>query len=614
MLATNSKIRNKIPYRLLVFFLCVAAFSQLLPALRSMDFRSGQGFVSTEDVYHSNWGFGAVLRTGVQDLSDLYVAERLAVTPFDYPYYVTGKRGTSTNVMAGENIIRDYVYSIRVDGYETSYGSALPANMNLGLDASYYPDLQIGFSQQDMDAARAYYEYAKEAAELHPVRSAVFSFLFVASLIELLYITGRRDDGTIHLSALDRWPTELFMAVFLILGMIGLEALRNWVHIPVYEPMNRYNPAEADLPAYLLLVILFAVLFSIFLVMVRKIKAGRYLDDTVLYRALRATARVLRGNTADETGLERILTMATRYVLASALLVLLLVYFLNAMSFGNGWQFVFFVGTGLLLLAVTARFLYALRQILKRTQTSVRTAVDDQLKAERLKVDLVTNVSHDLNTPLTSIIGYADLLQDEEMSSEAAEYVEVLRKKSLRLKGIVSDLFDLSKSTSGAIELNREELDYAVLVRQTVSDLKDVIEKGERELVVKLPDEPVWVCADGNQLYRVLQNLIDNALRYSLASTRIFLRLETGDDAVHLTLKNTSAYPLDFDHEEILSRFVRGDLSRSTDGSGLGLAIAKSFTENNEGSFQVFAEEDVFIAMQTLKTIAPPEKKDRHSQ
>ena len=125
--------------------------------------------------------------------------------------------------------------------------------------------------------------------------------------------------------------------------------------------------------------------------------------------------------------------------------------------------------------------------------------------------------------------------------------------------------------------------------------------KSGRVIVCKLPEERVPVYADGMQLYRVLQNLIGNALRYSVEGTRIFLRLELQADTAHLTIKNVSAYPLDFDQEEILSRFVRGDLARTTEGSGLGLAIAKSFTENNEGSFQVFAEEDVFIAMQSLK-------------
>ncbi len=341
---------------------------------------------------------------------------------------------------------------------------------------------------------------------------------------------------------------------------------------------------------YYVLVLLFAIGFSLFLLLVRKVKARRFRQDLWLFRLFSVFIRYLRGNAENLAHTERNFTLAFRYVIVSALIVLI-------------WQF-----TGmqalpplLMLLAAAAVFLFLLRGSLQVSAQSVQNSVEEQVKAERMKVDLVTNVSHDLNTPLTSIIGYVDLLQDEEMSDAAKEYTEVLRQKSLRLKGIVSDLFDLSKSTSGTIELQREVLDYRVLIRQTLSDMQDAVEKSGRVIVCKLPEERVPVYADGMQLYRVLQNLIGNALRYSVEGTRIFLRLELQADTAHLTIKNVSAYPLDFDQEEILSRFVRGDLARTTEGSGLGLAIAKSFTENNEGSFQVFAEEDVFIAMQSLK-------------
>jgi len=229
-------------------------------------------------------------------------------------------------------------------------------------------------------------------------------------------------------------------------------------------------------------------------------------------------------------------------------------------------------------------------------------SLEEQMKSERMKVELITNVSHDLKTPLTSIISYIDLLSKEELSDTARDYVNILCEKSYRLKNIVSDLFDLAKSTSGDINLDMEKLDLKKLIEQTLGDMEDEIESSGLQIKTRLPEEPVYIISDGKKLYRVFQNLIDNALKYSLKGTRVYIELEEVDGKAVTTIKNVAGYEMDFTAEEILQRFTRGDKSRSTEGSGLGLSIAESFTKVCGGSFKLDIDGDLFKVTMKFKT------------
>ena len=231
-------------------------------------------------------------------------------------------------------------------------------------------------------------------------------------------------------------------------------------------------------------------------------------------------------------------------------------------------------------------------------------AVQGAVKAEKMKSELITNVSHDLKTPLTSIIGYVDLLEGtDNLPDEARDYVAVIKKKSERLKNIISDLFDLSKSTSGNAELEMEKLDMKKLMEQTLADMSDAIESSGRSIRQTLPEKPVMITGDGKKLYRVFQNIIDNALKYSLENTRIFVTLREKDGRAIAEIKNTSAYELDFSETEITERFTRGDRSRATEGSGLGLSIARSFTSACNGDFRVILDGDQFKVIIEFDTV-----------
>ena len=241
---------------------------------------------------------------------------------------------------------------------------------------------------------------------------------------------------------------------------------------------------------------------------------------------------------------------------------------------------------------------------LNNISAGFKKSVEQQVKAERNKIDLVTNVSHDLKTPLTSIIGYIDLLSKQELNPEASDYVKILEIKTERLKRIVSDLFELARITSGSEELVLEKLDCAVLVKQVLADMEDAILASKKSFKMDIIQESVFIHADGSKLYRIYQNLLDNALKYSMEGTRIFVELKVIGDQVMTMIKNTASYDLNFNTDDILERFTRGDPSRSGEGNGLGLSIAKGFANACGGDLQVNIDGDLFKVTVTFPTIS----------
>ncbi len=239
--------------------------------------------------------------------------------------------------------------------------------------------------------------------------------------------------------------------------------------------------------------------------------------------------------------------------------------------------------------------IYPAAQNLNALQEGLNTAVIEKLKSERIKIELITNVSHDLKTPLTSIVSYVDLLgKEENLPEKVNDYIKILAQKSDRLKNLVQDLFDLSKASSGNVTLDMEQLDLARLIKQTLADMEEPINQSGLTFRLNIPDEPVYILSDGKKLYRVWENLIANTLKYSLAGSRVFVDLSVEDKEALATIKNTANYEMTFSEEEILQRFVRGDISRTTEGSGLGLSIAESFARICGGQFGIKIDGDLF--------------------
>lgn len=235
-------------------------------------------------------------------------------------------------------------------------------------------------------------------------------------------------------------------------------------------------------------------------------------------------------------------------------------------------------------------------QDINNLSEGLENAIDEKFRSERMKAELITNVSHDLKTPLTSIINYVDLIKKEENIEPEylKDYINVLDNKSKRLKVLIEDLFEASKASSGNIELNIEKLDLNQLLRQSIGENEEKISKANLDLKVNLPKEQIYINCDGKRMYRVFENLLINISKYSLHNTRVYIDMKLDEEKVYISFKNISAYELNFEAEEIIERFKRGDLARNTEGSGLGLAIARDLVELQGGDFDIQIDGDLF--------------------
>ena len=252
--------------------------------------------------------------------------------------------------------------------------------------------------------------------------------------------------------------------------------------------------------------------------------------------------------------------------------------------------------------------LYGSAMQLNMIRDGIKIAVEEGIKSERTKVELITNVSHDIKTPLTSIISYVELLKAEpDLPPHVMDYIEIISQKSERLRHMIQDIFDVSKAATGNISLEPEYLSLDKLLRQTLADMDELMQQSPLQWRVQIPEAPFPVHVDGQKMYRVFQNLIKNAAQYALDGSRVYVTLTQHDGKACVTMQNISKYELGKDGEALTGRFVRGDDSRSTSGSGLGLSIAKSFTEACGGTCTVSVQGDLFTVAIILPLVSPPE-------
>ncbi|MBR5094168.1 MAG: HAMP domain-containing histidine kinase, partial [Oscillospiraceae bacterium] len=232
---------------------------------------------------------------------------------------------------------------------------------------------------------------------------------------------------------------------------------------------------------------------------------------------------------------------------------------------------------------------------LEHIRDGIDLAVEERMKSERFRTELITNVSHDIKTPLTSIVNYVDLLAREEpQTDKQREYIEVLSRQSAKLKKLIGDLIEASKASTGDLPVDLQELDLSVLLDQTAGEYGERIADAGLELVLKKPEDPVKVMADGKHLWRIFDNLLNNVVKYAQPGTRVYLTLEERGNKAVLSFRNISREPLDVSGAELVERFVRGDSSRNTEGSGLGLSIAMSLTRLQKGAMAVAVDGDLF--------------------
>ena len=447
----------------------------------------------------------------------------------------------------------------------------------------------------------------------------------LALFVYLLFVTGRRpEDEEVHLATIDRLPVEVNVVLFWsVLGLAG------GLNIALMEEIANGSSEMTFLlmPSVAFLTAAFAFALELTLSLVRIVKNRSFARQCWCVRFVCWCRRGVREST------RKLMHLLTRdYKTRNVLLLFFgytVVLALLATVFGaEGGSFLAFV-LGIAWFLASGYFLArrihgferivdalhrmrggdmeyrltdmpegvfaAMAEDINSLGDGMQAAVQNEIRAERMKTELITNVSHDLKTPLTSILSYADLLCQMELTPEEAnDYAKIIHQKGLRLKNLTSDLFEISKVRSGVEQMNCERLDAATLVRQALAEQEKAIQTSGLALKVTLPEKELPIRADGRKMSRVLENLIGNCVKYSLHGTRVFISLAERDGQAVLEVKNTANYEMDFAPDEITERFVRGDAARSTEGSGLGLAIAKSYTEACGGAFEVTVDGDLF--------------------
>ena len=448
--------------------------------------------------------------------------------------------------------------------------------------------------------------------------TAVLFVLCLALVIFLLCAAGHKEGAEgIHLNWVDRIPLDLYLALALAIGSCVL--------------MLGINATGVDfVPAVILLTILLALavllVMSVLMTLSTRFKSGAFWKNTLVYRCLCLLFRMGKGL---KDGLSYCAKHLHLYWQAGLIFAgVTLLEFLVVAAFGSEsicviWFLAKLVETPLLVLilislqklkaggealaegnlnaSVDLRHMYGVLkhhgENLNSIAQGMQKAVQQQLKSERFRTDLITNVSHDIKTPLTSIVNYVDLLKKEDVQPEKAkEYIAVLDRQSARLKKLTEDLVEASKASSGTLPVHLEAVDVNVLLSQVSGEYQSRFELCKLEPIVKLAPEAPQILADGKLLWRVFDNLLSNICKYAMPGTRVYFTSEVQDGRVSISFKNISNYPLDITADELLERFVRGDSSRSTEGSGLGLSIAQSLTSLQKGTFDLVVDGDLFKA------------------
>lgn len=439
--------------------------------------------------------------------------------------------------------------------------------------------------QQEWTINRNYY--------IQVITSIAICFIItILLLIHQFAVSGRRpEDKEVHLTKFDRIYTDiLFIAIIFSISLWVGSASEIFPRYLYYGDNRKiYSVVSIGILTSFVTIVVGVTLLSL----VRKGKAGVLLKHSLIYKAYKVIcdffSYLLNGRMFEKYPLTKTLFYRQlAFIIASAVMVFFTLLF-------------FAVESALVLFPPIAEiviiyfYIKGNREIYEDINKGFNESLEEQMKSERMKVQLITNVSHDLKTPLTSIISYVDLLsKEEELSDTAKDYIKILQDKSERLKTIVTDLFELAKSNSGDAQLELETLDLKKLLEQTLGDMLDKVEASGLSIKQKLPENAVMIRADGKRLYRVFLNVIDNALKYSLKGTRVFVELEEQENRAVAVIKNIAGYEMDFTAYEVLQRFTRGDKSRSTEGSGLGLSIAESFTRVCGGDFKVEVDGDMF--------------------
>lgn len=515
-------------------------------------------------------------------------------------------------------------------GYLTTYFLSESDELELEADTKQLIKVTV-YAGENFKMTQSLMLRVKTAGIVYTLRYAVYFIgiisviLFIMTFCFLCASAGRRKDGSLQLNRFDKIPFDIVILINFILTFILFD---------ITETNHGYA-------YYVLLavsaVILYFSYFSAFLSMVTRIKKKTIIKNNVIYIVLAFIYKRIKKLLSFLWYIIKNLTIVKKTVLGlAAVVAAVFLAGIMGMGFYSSGLFAFLLLIIIALMMIFAVYISICLQKIKmggelmsqgnfenkidsekmlpdfvefcgylnNINSTVQNAVDEKTRSERLKTELITNVSHDIKTPLTSIINYVDLIKKENVENEkVTEYISVLDRQSARLKKLIEDLVEASKASTGNLSVELTKCEPAVLLTQTLGEFDEKLKNAGLTPVLTCPENPLYIMADGRHLWRVFENLTANICKYSLSGTRVYLEIYENRGSVCVTFKNISKNELNISGEELTERFVRGDSSRNTEGSGLGLSIAKNLTELQGGKLNIDIDGDLFKATVIFKEI-----------
>jgi signal transduction histidine kinase len=465
----------------------------------------------------------------------------------------------------------------------------------------------------------------KEASSILNRKIAISAILGVFILV-LAFIIYKRRKNNYNTNYIEDLLIKIPIDIRAIIFLYSLNILNSLIFnvIPYYGNDSYSN--GVILRAYILIIIDYYFLKDLILILENKRKKGKVLTLKI-YKYL---SKIIKDSEFIKTNKFKFISIIFLSALALFCLWLESFVFLSYefMVFSRAYICIYLIFTSILSVMIFREITILESQtlriakgnykvdlkadkilVLKNIENNLIT-IEDGLKealgkaitSEKMKSELITNVSHDLKTPLTSIINYIGFLKEENITDEKrSKYLEVLDMKSKRLKILIEDLFEASKAVSGNMTFEKEDLNIVSLLRQVIGELEEKITQANLDIITKWPEDKAIVYIDGRKTFRVYENLVNNIIKYSMKNSRVYIDVINSENEVKVIMKNISAYQIDFTSEEIIERFKRGDKSRSTEGSGLGLSIAKSIVELQGGNFDIEIDGDLFKVITTFR-------------
>lgn len=533
------------------------------------------------------------------------------ITTIEPEYYITGSEGAAGSQKVTLTVVNSYTGETVQLESGTEFENWKVANSHEA----------IGYVLKDMEYHDEFYDRLKLLDMLYPynyglLAAAVGSAILIIILLVFFMAAAGHKKGTeeICLNYIDKIPLDIFIVLATAATFMPITLIS--------EAGMTFNIVSYIIVGLAIIWTAASLLVSLMSIAVR-VKSKTLWNNCLCVKIIRWAWKTIKQFFNFAFEMLKSLSMSKRFVLFAALVLFIEVFLLALDTAVIFFLWALNIAAALLLFAYIVFCFTKLRAGAKELSAGSLTcnidtkfmrgeflehandmmnirsgltrAVNERMKSERFQSELITNVSHDIKTPLTSIVNYVDLLEKEELNNEKAKgYVEVLSRQSAKLKKLIGDLIEASKASTGVLAVNLELCELGVLVDQCAGEYSERLQNAGLKLMVTKPEEELKIMADGRHMWRILDNLMGNVLKYAQPTTRVYFSLSRDGDKAQLSLRNISRDELNISGEELMERFVRGDSSRSTEGSGLGLAIAKSLCELQGGEMSLSVDGDLF--------------------